>query len=605
MPSLRITRFGGINTEVAARLSGPSVAQTAHNCLLWDGTLRPLAQWQKIQGVDYLAARAITLSSDNKIVVPSPLLDTVFATGLNYPANSKIGLSFLPPNGVDPNIVYTSDVVAGYVPVGLHRPVLSGSINYSREYRSDKPMNRLYAVSGVRHIGNYVQESVLTLIPNQSAQSILYEGDIANVSVTATTVGAPYDALRLYRTISGMDIGSSPQNDFDTEWHLIAELAGGASLSYADGGAGTNDPLDLFLGKAFYPPYNIEYAHLQYLNSGWLAAASTDGYIAISERYLYHAWPIENLVHIPGEVLTDCKAQFDNLFIGTENRPYIVTVGTGEKLGAQINVTPYAENYKCLKNTMGTTASGAMYASPSGIVSLTRDGMKLISAGVSSGVRPIYSIPRIISYMEDGVTKTKQLYYPMRFEHTSYAAYHHGTYFGFCKVPVNELDEENNPKYLFKGYAFETGSSLDGEHEIGKFTTYDTPFGIRSHAIGGSGMYVLGIEGVFRMPFPDSQGTEEYNKAEKLCYNWKSRKYVFPGDMVMAAAKVDHDCKGHVRLKIYVDCCCVYETKVHDCKPFTLPPNLVGVTWEVELIGTSAVHEVHLASSLRELQEHE
>lgn len=605
MPSIRITKFGGINTEVAARLAPEQISQIAHNCLLWDGTLRPLAKWQQIYGVDHVGATSISISSDNARVYAAPLKDSVFIPELNYPANSKIGLTELAPNGVDSNIVFTSNVLAGYVPVGLHRPVVTGAVSYSRQFKSDKPVNRMYAISGVRYIGGFGQESVLSLIPGQSTQSIIYEGDIATINISAGTVGTGYHALRLYRTVSGMDVGGSPQNEFDTEWHLITEIAGGTSLSYSDGGAGTNDPLDVYLGKSFYPPYAIIYDYLQSLSSGWIAAVSYDGYIAVSERYLYHAWPIENLFHIPGETVTAAKAQFDSLFIGTKNKPYMLSASSGESLGLQANITEFAENYECLPNTMDKTASGAMYASPSGLVALSRDGMKLITAGASSGVRALYQIPRKVEYLEDSITKERVAYYPMRFEHTMYGAYYHGAYLGFCKVPVLEVDENDQEQYLFKGYAFETGSSLDGEHTLGKFTTFDTPFGVRAHAVGGSGVYVLATEGVFRMPFPDSVGREAYNSAEKLCYNWKSKKFVFPGDMVMAAAKVDHDCKGHVRLRIYVDCCCVYETSIHDCKPFTLPPNLKGVTWEVELIGTSAVHEVHLASSLRELLEHE
>ena len=107
------------------------------------------------------------------------------------------------------------------------------------------------------------------------------------------------------------------------------------------------------------------------------------------------------------------------------------------------------------------------------------------------------------------------------------------------------------------------------------------------------------------MPFPDTVGLEVYAHADKYCYEWKSKKFVFPGQMVMAAAKVVHDCKGFVKLKIMVDCCCVYEVLVHDCQPFTLPPNIAGVEWEVEVHGTAVVSEIHLASSLRELLEHE
>ena len=80
---------------------------------------------------------------------------------------------------------------------------------------------------------------------------------------------------------------------------------------------------------------------------------------------------------------------------------------------------------------------------------------------------------------------------------------------------------------------------------------------------------------------------------------------MFPGEMVFTAAKVVHDCDGDVNLAIYADCECVYEVSVKDCLPFQLPPAIVGTTFEVKLTGTASIHEVHLASSLRELLESE
>jgi hypothetical protein len=85
-------------------------------------------------------------------------------------------------------------------------------------------------------------------------------------------------------------------------------------------------------------------------------------------------------------------------------------------------------------------------------------------------------------------------------------------------------------------------------------------------------------------------------------YTWKSKKFVFPGQTTFAAAKVVHACGGGgVRFRLYIDCCCVYETVVRGCVPFRLPAQLRGITCEIELIGCSRVTEVRVASSIREL----
>lgn len=609
MPSIRITSFAGINTEIAPRLAPSNVAQIAHNCLLWDGTLRPLAKWTKMQGVAFADVASIALGLNNTILA-SPLSETVFMQGEKYLPDTRVGLLSYFYSLYDSNIVYTNrSTFAGGIGVGIHAPPIniSSGISYQRAYHSDKPVNRMYAVSGIRETVNGIEESTLSLMPNQSPQSILYEGDNATITLNITAlVPYEYTGFRLYRSISGMDTGIDTTNELDTEWYLIDELRGGTtdgilySYTYVDGGSATTDSLDAYLAGSFYPPRKYLYKYLQNTEGGWLVAVTEEGQISVSERYLYHAWPIENFYTIPGRKITDCVAQLNTVFIGTEHEPYIMAVAPGEKLGLQVSIDPFPEAYACLPGTMDKTPSGAVYASPSGLVSLSREGMRLATAGVTRGVRALHKIER------QTVEYTR--HYPMRFQHTVYGAYWHGTYFGFCRVDTPEtvvVEGVNVPLFLFAGYMADMGSSLDGARELQKFVTFDTPANVRAHTSTGSGLYVLATDGVYRMPFPDTVGAEAYNNAPKYCYNWKSKKFVFPGQMTMAACKVVHDCKGFVRIKFIVDCCCRYEVLVENCKPFTLPPSMVGVEWEVEVEGTAAVSEIHLASSLRELIEHE
>jgi hypothetical protein len=571
--------------------------------------LRPLAKWTKLQGVAFEDVASISIGPNNTILI-SGLEQTVFMKGEKYLVDTQVGLLPYFYSLYDSNIVYTNRATfAGGVGVGIHAPPIniSSSISYERAYHSDKPVNRMYAVSGIRRTDNGVEESTLSLMPNQSPQSILYEGDNATITLNITAlVPYEYTGFRLYRSISGMDTGIDTTNELDTEWYLIEEFSGGTpdgilySYTYIDGGSATTDPLDAYLAGNFYPPRKYLYKYLDITESGWLVAATEEGQISVSERYLYHAWPIENFYTIPGQKITDCVTQFDTVYLGTENEPYLMALASGEKLGLQASITPFPEAYACLPQTMDKTPSGAVYASSSGLVSLSREGMRLVTAGVARGVRPIYKIER--------QTTEYTRHYPMRFQHTVYGAYWHGTYFGFCRVDTPEtvtVEGVDVPLYLFAGYLVDMGSSLDGTRELQKLSTFDTPINVRAHVAAGSGLYVLATDGVYRMPFPDTVGAEVYASSPKYCYTWKSKKFVFPGQMTMAACKVVHDCKGFVRLKIMVDCCCAYEVLVENCKPFTLPPSMVGVEWEVVLEGTAAVSEVHLASSLRELIEHE
>jgi hypothetical protein len=729
MPSIRLTKFGGINTEIAARNSGKEVAQIAHNCLLWDGSLRPLAQWRNLNVVGY-DCRSVHIDTDDVTIKLNSLEDAAFLTSEVFAKSTVVGLAADKFQSYQSNIGYTNDLNPANTAyeVSVPQPILSNAstVTYTPEYISKKAVNRLYAVSTLRYNGSGYEESPLTLIPNQSSQTVVYEGDLANIHIVLADARLhERSKMRLYRSISAMDTASGIVNELDTEWFLVTELGTiGNGLTgtydYFDGGSATSLSMDVHLADRHNPPAPYTYTALTVAEGGWVAAATADGKIAVSERYQYHGWPSENYASIP-ETVTDLVAHYDTLYVGTKNRPYAVSLANGEALGLQMGVIPFTASYECLADTMDVTTNGAMYATNAGVISLSKQGMELVTSGVASGVRPLYcaqyadnttvmqppeqavivgstlggtlaaathyyvvtakngagetKVSNERSVVNTGSTSSNRIswehvkdatfmriyrgtapgaenvYYEiandsastdvfldtgataingtppntntaieptekcteLHFRDTDHGAYFNGKYFGFAQLP------RDDGLRMDLGYLFDTGSTLDGEHPLQKLITFDGPPGkVISHTTSSSGLDVLiGIpnpdilvdadikNSVHSMPFPNTKEGGTYDLAPKMCYRWKSKKFVFPGNMCMSAAKVVHDCNGHVRIKFYVDCCCRYEVLVKDCKPFRLPDSMQGVEWEVEVIGTATVHEIHVASSLRELIEHD
>jgi hypothetical protein len=130
--------------------------------------------------------------------------------------------------------------------------------------------------------------------------------------------------------------------------------------------------------------------------------------------------------------------------------------------------------------------------------------------------------------------------------------------------------------------------------------------------VGGSASYVRAPWGaavvfyqnspVYSMQLPEDVGLLAYEASTKQRFVWRSKKFVFPGQTTFAAAKVVHSCQGGgVHFRLYVDDCCVYDVVVRGCVPFRLPPNIRGITAEIEIAGCSRVTEVRVASSIREL----
>jgi hypothetical protein len=160
------------------------------------------------------------------------------------------------------------------------------------------------------------------------------------------------------------------------------------------------------------------------------------------------------------------------------------------------------------------------------------------------------------------------------------------------------------------GYIFQTGAISADRSQFQQLVTIDAPRrgNVIHSCIGRQGMYYLTEEFAFGrynyyvhvLPEPGGATDVKYQNARKMQYDWRSKEYVMPGRTTWGAAKVVFN-GGCVRLRIRVDGCCVEDIMVKDCKPFTLPSQIVGTTLDVELIGDAVVTEVTIASTMREL----
>lgn len=443
MPGIHITAFAGIAPEVDSRLSDKTTAQIAHNCLLWDGTLRPMPQWNlfRVANIDSNYAYIYEDSKTNILYEAFEFTEAVYLNGPPFAHDVIVGIDIttLPAPGYNSNLRRTEspNVVQDSLPLGLPTPlftptVVNGilsyatmnahSISYTPQYHSKKPINRLIGVTFCRQTLSGFEESPLAVIPGQNPKGIMFEGDIINVYI-----GLDPDAVaaygithvRLYRTISGLDSGEQVGNELDTDWHLIQTIQAVSEIYYNDGGASTTDPLDLFLASRFYPPY-IEARYFGLCEAGWFYAVSAKGQIQLSERYLHHAWPTENKLTIP-ETVTGAVQHFDNLYIGTNTRPYVVATAPGEgQQGIQASATAFNERLPCLPNTMVVAPSGALYAAARGIVSLSREGARVLSAGIANAGDVLYT-----NKIDDDITDE------VRIDLTTAAAYWEGSYWGF------------------------------------------------------------------------------------------------------------------------------------------------------------------------------
>jgi hypothetical protein len=164
-----------------------------------------------------------------------------------------------------------------------------------------------------------------------------------------------------------------------------------------------------------------------------------------------------------------------------------------------------------------------------------------------------------------------------------------------------------------KVFVLATGDATANVPGLGTMTTMDGPAiptvlpcdaSFLSSPAGLVSVF-YGPNPVYNLPLPEDATAAVYSGAPKLRYDWRSKKFVFPGQITMGAAKVVQEKGGGVRFRLWVDLCCVYETVVRGCVPFRLPAQIRGITWEIELLGCSRVTEVRLAPTIRELMGNE
>lgn len=161
------------------------------------------------------------------------------------------------------------------------------------------------------------------------------------------------------------------------------------------------------------------------------------------------------------------------------------------------------------------------------------------------------------------------------------------------------------------GYIYHTGAGTSDPAQFQQLVTIDTPTAgkVIASCIGRQGLYTLSEESVLDvntykthvLPQPDNLTDVKYASAPKMEYRWRSKRFVLPGNATMAAGKVVRGKDGHLRIRLIVNGCCKHEQQVRSSSPFRLPPQIMGGEWEIELIGTAHVFEVHIAPSMQEL----
>lgn len=303
----------------------------------------------------------------------------------------------------------------------------------------------------------------------------------------------------------------------------------------------------------WYGPPNSSYVAGQLLGltglTNGVMAGFTGNELHFSEPFMPHAWPESYRQTLDFDIV-GLGSTSNGLVVGTKGQPYIIQgVDPASMMARKLERKQACAS----KRSMVSMGDYAIYASPDGLV---------VVSGFSARVATSTLL-----------TKDQwQAYKPDSIQGFQYD----GQYIGFYDTGsvqgafIFDLRDSVN-----------TFTEITGVHATGGY-----------HHIESDNLYLLINDIVKQWGGSTSQ----------LTYTWKSKKFVTPKPVNMAAAQVTADDYNDVTMKVYADGVLKHTESVTDDSIFKLPSGYLSKHWEIELTGKSRVTEAFIAESVRELR---
>ena len=394
---LRINKFSGTVPRRHPRLLGENQAQTAENCNLYSGALKPLGGNRFVQrppthvtsGTHWWASRvyhygtyphqqwwmegeqsnsATYYNTFDTDFVRSPIAnntkDRMIITGYAAELGDE-------PGWVDRDFI---DVVNQQETdtSSFSNPTATWSLKMPRPttpltfgtYTPSDPQNvedRTYVITWVRTWNGIEEESAPS---DPSAAISVTPGDSVTVKYTTLTTpltwypssgGSKPFIVRLYRTVSSL---------YGTEYQFVKDNPSWTTTTQT-----VDDVWPASLGDAITTTYFAEpdsaLRQICSMSNGILAGFARNE-IHFCEPYQPHAWPLSYRISIPESVVS-IGAVGESLVVSTTGNPYIIT---GVHPSA-MSITKLEIQQSCVsKRSLVDMGEYIMYASPDGLIAI-------------------------------------------------------------------------------------------------------------------------------------------------------------------------------------------------------------------------------------------
>lgn len=559
MPSIRIPLFGGLNRAKDARHLTRAEATIAHNTELRDGTLMPFRTPKLEKTADFEVKTVVELPHNDACC--TSLLCFDHCATVTYPmdpgceGNTQAVIWHENGNKPERYICETGETF----PVVVPKPVMQATAARTAAGTLEDDLNcgpdqRSYTYTWVDQFG------VETPPAPPATPALSYDDETWEVTIPETPP-ANAACVRIYRTTAEFSGGADPSQQGSTSWQLVEEIP----IS-AFGGRVLDDKclLDLCFGtlQTMYDcpcPECLE--DVQETDEGYhVGFVGQD--LWFSERHEPHNWPERYRTTLPFKI-QGIAVNNNIVYVGTAGNPYLVRTGvtddpvTGDVI-LRIDPTKYDQRYPMYgKRTITATAWGATYVS--------REGMVALQPSLPARIFTRQTIDEDLWYQ----------HIPNRI------AWHNGRLYG-SRAPSG------------KGFIMDIRGEPEGPRDLGELVTIDINACDIHSGFSGRLLYAQ-----------DSEVLAWDEGKERLRYCWKSKRYVLPGRLAFNAMKVVGAFGAPVEMILWCDGAPVFRREVADDCPFRLPRYGKGLDYEVEVKGTTKVHEVHVATSMYELLERE
>lgn len=359
MAGLKLTAFAGIVPRSSASLLKDNEAQNASNSKLYSGELRswnspgPLPvpttarpnassiyKQTKTDGSDLWLSWVADVNA-----VPGPIFATgqfpVYYTGDGSPKKTNAALA-----ASGPGPYYPGD----YLEMGVPNPTVAP---FASNHNGSE--SRVYLYTFISLFGSIEEESgpspasqVITVNPGQSVT-------LTNLPAAAPAGKYNITKIRLYRSVTGTN---------STPYLKVADINIGTT-SFTDNVLSAG--LGQVLPSANYEPPPTDMTGLVSMANGILAGFRGNE-VFFCEPFKPHAWPSEYALTVEFPVV-GMAAFGESLLVATKGNPFIITGSTPAGM-SQAKLAIYEP---CIsKRSVASDDSGAMYASPNGVIKVSQ-----------------------------------------------------------------------------------------------------------------------------------------------------------------------------------------------------------------------------------------